>query len=191
MKKILDDIYKDSIKAKKDFFNEDNGELIIKASQLIANTFQDEKKLMLCGNGGSAADSQHIAAEFVNRFEIERRPLAAIALTTDASNITSIGNDYDFSEIFSKQVMALGTEGDTLIAISTSGTSKNVIRAVEEAKKLEMHVIGFSGGTGGDLKELSDICLTVDTKKTARIQEVHIMIGHMICALVDNILFEA
>lgn len=190
MKKILDDIYFDSIKVKQDFFNDDNGELIIKAAQLVANTFKDDKKLLLCGNGGSAADAQHIAAEFVNRFEIERRPLAALALTTDSSNITSIANDYSFEEIFSKQVQALGNEGDTLIAISTSGTSKNVVRAVEAAKDLEMHVIALSGGTGGDLKDLADICLTVGANKTARIQEVHIMVGHMICALVDEILFE-
>jgi len=145
---------------------------------------------MVIGNGGSAADSQHIAAEFVNRFEIERPPLPALALTTDSSILTSIGNDYDFKFVFSKQVKALGKEADVLLAISTSGASQNVVKAVETAKGLGIKTIALTGKEGGELIEKADLVLNVESQSTPRIQEAHITICHIICELVDHILFK-
>ena len=145
---------------------------------------------MLCGNGGSAADSQHIAAEFVNRFMLERPPLPALALTTDTSIITCIGNDYSFDEIFSKQVKALGMEGDVLLAISTSGNSKNVLMAAKDARARGIYVAGLMGGDGGKLADLVDTALIVNSKVTARVQEAHILAGHILCQLVDHVLFQ-
>jgi len=180
----------ESIEAKRAFFNEANVEAITKAATLVSDAFKAGGKLMIVGNGGSAADAQHLVAEFVNRFQIERPPLPALALTTDSSVITSIGNDYDYSLIFSKQVKALGKEGDVLLAISTSGNSTNVIEAVVAAKALGIKTITMTGGDGGALAKQADIALNVEVAVTARVQEVHITIGHIICELVDYILFE-
>ena len=143
---------------------------------------------MLFRSGGSASDSQHLAAEFVGRYEKERRALAAIALTTDTSILTAVGNDYGYDKVFVRQIEALGQKGDVLFAISTSGNSKNVMAAVHRAKELGIHVIGFTGGEGGQLKALADLPIVIPSKKTSRIQESHIMIGHILCECVDELL---
>lgn len=159
---------------------------IAQAANLIIEAYQKGKKLLLCGNGGSAADAQHIAAELVGRFKKERRGLAAIALTTDSSIMTAVANDYWYDLLFARQVEALGDKEDVLIAISTSGNSVNIIRAVESAKFKGLKVVGFLGGDGGKLKDLVDIALLVPAEDSDRIQEVHIMMGHIICSLVDS-----
>ena len=189
MKKIIEQILLESIRVKETFIR-DNAAPLILFSQKIAQTFTSDRKLMICGNGGSAADAQHIAAEFVNRFILERPPLPAIALSTDTSVITSIGNDYSFDEVFVKQVKAIGLEGDILLAISTSGNSANVIAAVETAKELEIYTVGLTGGDGGRLSGLVDMALVVKETATPRIQEAHILAAHIICQLVDYILFQ-
>jgi D-sedoheptulose 7-phosphate isomerase len=149
-------------------------------------TLKTGRKILLCGNGGSAADAQHIAAEFVVRLKMERRGYPAIALTTDSSILTSCGNDYGFDRIFQRQIEALGGFGDCLIAISTSGSSKNVLLAVREARAKGMKVIGFTGKGGGKMAELCDILIDVRSKNTMRIQETHIMFFHIICDMVEK-----
>lgn len=181
--------FKESISTKEKFLTKKNISLVVSAAEMIAESFKSGGKLLIVGNGGSAADAQHLAAEFVNRFVIERPPLPALALTTDTSTITSIGNDYAFDQSFSKQVRALGRAGDVLLAISTSGNSPNILKAVETAKALDIKVIGLTGKGGGALAEGSDILLDVEAKATARIQEVHITICHILCELVDHTLF--
>lgn len=188
MEKIIKRNYREGIETKEVFFKH-NTNLIIDAARLIAEALKNHCKLLLCGNGGSAADAQHIAGEFVNRFMIERPPLPAIALTTDTSVITSIGNDYDFSQIFSKQVKALGKEGDILFAISTSGNSTNIIKALKVARDMGIKSIGLTGKGGGKMAAVTDILLNVDSNCTPRIQEVHITVSHILCELVDHILF--
>jgi D-sedoheptulose 7-phosphate isomerase len=160
--------------------------VIDEAAHLIQTTLSRGGKLMLCGNGGSAADSQHIAAELAGRFVKDRRPLAAVALSTDTSALTSIGNDYGFDEVFSRQVMALGRRGDCLLGISTSGNSRNVIRAVDAARSAGIHTIGLLGRDGGALRALCEVTIVVPSATTARIQEAHIFIGHTLCALVEE-----
>lgn len=142
-------------------------------------------KVLLCGNGGSAADSQHLAAELVGRFQKERRSLAAIALTTDTSILTAVGNDYGYDQVFARQVEGLGRSGDVLIGISTSGNSGNVVKAVEMARSIGMHTIAFTGEGGGKMKDMCDLTLAIPSKVTARIQEMHILAGHIICELVE------
>ncbi len=181
---------RESLRVKERFFNKKNAALIESAAVLIADTFKCGGKLLIAGNGGSASDAQHIAAEFVNRFEIERPPLPAIALTTDTSIITSIANDYDYGQVFSKQLKAIGAEGDVLLAISTSGSSTNVVRASECAEKLGMKTIALSGQGGGKLAEKADILISVKSASTARVQEVHITVCHIICEVVDSLLFK-
>jgi D-sedoheptulose 7-phosphate isomerase len=189
VKDIVKDMLNESLKVKEDFINNNTREIILVAEKIV-QAFTNDHKLMLCGNGGSAADAQHIAAEFINRFEFERPPLPAIALTTDSSIITSIGNDYSFNDIFSKQVKAIGVEGDILMAISTSGNSANILSAAKAAKDMGIYVVGLAGNDGGKLKGLVDSCLIVNSTSTARIQESHILAGHIICKLVDYILFQ-
>ena len=189
MERIIDDILTASLEAKKAFIG-DNGASLILLAEKVAETFTHDRKLLLCGNGGSAADCQHIAAEFVNRYVLERPPLPALALTTDTSILTSIGNDYSFDEIFSKQVKALGTQGDMLLAVSTSGNSPNVAAAVKDARDRGIYTAAFLGGDGGTLAGSVDLALVVKHHVTARIQEVHILAGHMLCHLVDHILFQ-
>lgn len=181
---------KDSIKTKEKFLTKKNAALVVQAAEAIVEAFKAGGKLLVAGNGGSAADAQHLAAEFVNRFEIERPPLPALALTTDSSNITSIGNDYSFDQIFSKQVRALGKGNDVFLAISTSGNSPNITKAVEVAKSMGIKVIALTGKGGGELAKKADILLNVDAKVTARIQEVHITVCHILCELVDHMLFQ-
>jgi D-sedoheptulose 7-phosphate isomerase len=160
--------------------------LIQEAGELATNTFKNGGKVLICGNGGSAADSQHIAAELSGRFKKERIALAGIALTTDTSALTAIGNDYGYEFVFSRQVEALAKEGDLFIGISTSGNSLNVIKAIESAKKIGCKVITLTGKTGGKMKNLGDINLVMPSNDTPRIQEMHIMVGHMICAIIDE-----
>jgi len=159
---------------------------VAQAAELMAKTLSSGRKLMLCGNGGSAADSQHLAAEFTGRFIKDRKPLAALALSTDTSALTCISNDYSFDEVFSRQVLGLGIAGDCLLAISTSGNSKNVLRAVEAARGLKMHTIGLLGRDGGALAKLCELAIIVPSATTARIQEAHIMIGHTLCGMIEE-----
>jgi len=175
----------DSLLLKKSFF-ERNEDLIAAAGREICSAFDRGNKILLFGNGGSAADAQHIAAEWVGRFQRERRPLPAIALTTDTSILTCLGNDYGYDRIFSRQVQALGRAGDIAIAISTSGNSPNVLAGVDAARALGMTTIGLTGKDGGKLGPLVAIHLNVPHTSTARVQEVHIMIGHLLCELVDG-----
>jgi len=182
-------IFATSIAVKRQFLRENVGQLV-EVVDAIATTLRAGNKLLLFGNGGSAADAQHIAAEFVNRFKIERPALPAIALTTDTSALTSIANDYGYGEVFAKQVRALGRSGDLALAISTSGTAANVLRAVAACRRLGIQTVALTGGTGGKLAEAADFVLRVGgTTETARIQETHILVGHVICELVDEQLF--
>ena len=187
MKNIVLDTLEESIRVK-DRFIKDNIPLILRGADMLVSCITSGHKILIFGNGGSAADAQHIAAEFVNRFQIERPPLAALALTTDTSIITSIGNDYDFDEIFSKQIRALGRKDDIAIGISTSGGSKNVIQAIHAAGKIGMVTIGLTG-RGGALAQCADLVFSVKSDITARVQEAHIILGHILCDLVDRILF--
>lgn len=155
------------------------------ASESMAACLSKGGKLMLCGNGGSAADCQHLAAELTGRLVRDRRPLAALALTTDTSALTCIANDYDFQQVFARQVVALGRPGDVLLGISTSGRSENVLRAVQAAGELGMVTVGLLGRDGGPLRELCDISIVVPSQTTARIQEMHILIGHTMCAQIE------
>ncbi|GAV21424.1 D-sedoheptulose 7-phosphate isomerase [Mariprofundus micogutta] len=166
-------------------------EPLLSAASIIVKCLQGGGKILACGNGGSAADAQHFAAELVNRFEINRRGLAAVALTHDASVITSIANDFSFDQIFSRQVEALGRPGDLLLAISTSGASRNVIAAVEKAGEIGMNTIALTGKNGGELGQNSNISvhLNIDYGSTPRIQEMHITCLHILCSLVDDDLF--
>lgn len=164
---------------------------IADAAQALVMCLMNDGKILVCGNGGSAADAQHFAAELINRFEIERPALAAIALTTDSSVLTSIANDYDYSQIFSRQVRGLGMADDVLIAISTSGNSINVVEAVHAAHERDMRVIaltGREGGTMGEMLEANDFHLCVHAESTARIQEVHLLILHCLCDAIDHLL---
>ncbi len=188
MKDIILKAFEESAQIKVKFARE-NVDKIIEVVQLIAQAFREGRKVILFGNGGSAMDASHIAAEFVNRFLMERPPLPAIALNTDAAVLTSISNDYDFSQVYSKQLAALGHEGDVAIGISTSGNSPNVIKAIQTAKKNGMKTIVLTGGTGGKLASIADLVFIVPTKATPRIQETHITLGHTICQLVDEELF--
>ena len=191
MKEAITKAFEESIQAKRAFLKE-NLSTLMSAIDAVAEAFLRGNKFLIFGNGGSAADAQHIAAEFVNRFRIERPPLPALALTTDTSAITSIANDYDYKEIFSKQVKALGKEGDVALAISTSGNAANVLAAIEVCKKLKIATIGLTGGDGGKMARQVDYLLRVsEGKNTARIQETHILVGHVICELVDQKLFSA
>src|SRR5437016_5781327 len=183
--------FADSIAAKRAFVREHARTLAL-VGDLLAERFAAGSKVLLFGNGGSAADAQHIAAEFVNRFVIERPPLPAIALTTDSSALTSIANDDDYKEVFAKQVRALAKEGDIALAISTSGNSANVLVAIDVCKQLKITTIGLTGGNGGKMAGKVDFLLKVsEGRNSPRIQEHHILVGHVICDIVDQKLFPA
>ena len=182
-------IFKESNRIKEAFVNENLSKLV-NVVEAITAALKAGNKILLFGNGGSAADAQHLAAEFVNRFVIERPPLPAIALTTDSSIITSISNDYDFSEVFRKQIRALGQAGDIAWGISTSGNSANVLKGLETAKKMDLITIAFTGKDGGSIAQIADFSINVASAVTARIQEAHITAGHAICDLVDIKLFQ-
>ena len=189
MRRQIQQIFSTSIAVKRQFLR-DNLATLEQAIELVAAALRDGHKLLLFGNGGSAADAQHIAAEFVNRFKIERVPLPAISLTTDTSALTSIANDYGYAEVFAKQVRALGRPGDVALDISTSGQAINVLRAVAVCKRIGVRTIAFTGGSGGKLATVADLVLrAAATTETARIQETHILAGHVICELVDARLF--
>ncbi len=187
--KYIQDQLNESAETKKKMFEACAGD-ILKAVDAIINAFNNKKKVLLCGNGGSAADSQHIATELVIRMnKADRAALPAIALTTDTSMLTAGGNDIGFDNIFSRQIEALGNSGDVLIAISTSGKSENINRAVKEAKKKGMTVIGFLGKGGGSSKDIVDVPIIIPSNDTQRIQEGHITVAHIICGIVENEMF--
>jgi D-sedoheptulose 7-phosphate isomerase len=189
MKDAIIQVFRESADVKVRFIRQ-NAEFLAQAVKMIVRAFKAGNKVLLFGNGGSAADAQHIAAEFVNRFLIERPPLPAIALTTDTSILTSISNDYGYVDSFAKQVKALGREGDVAVGISTSGAAANVIKAIQVAKEMGLKTVGLSGRDGGEVSRLVDIALVVDSQSTPRIQEVHITIGHVLCEMVDRMLFQ-
>jgi D-sedoheptulose 7-phosphate isomerase len=162
---------------------------ILAIAEMIVRAFRGNQRLFLFGNGGSAADAQHLAAEFVNRFQMERRPLPAIALTVDTSILTSIGNDYRFEDVFLKQLQALAQPGDVALGISTSGRSPNVVTALKWARSHGVHTVGWSGAAETEMDVYSDIILHVDALTTARVQECHITAGHVVCGLVEEMLF--
>ena len=189
MEEVIHKRFEETEKVKKQFLQENHPQLIA-IIKLIADALENGSKLLLFGNGGSAAEAQHLAAEFVNRFLMNRPPLPAIALNTDSSILTSIGNDYNFSEVFSKQIVALGKEGDIAIGISTSGNSANVIRAIEVAKEMGIETIALTGNDGGDLAKVADHSLIVPSSSTPCIQEVHMAVGHILCEMVEAQIFK-
>ena len=178
------------VRAREKFFQE-NAQTLVEVARISAISLARGGKILFCGNGGSAADAQHLAAEFVNRFLMERPPLPALALTTDTSVLTAVSNDYSFNDVFAKQVKALGQAGDVLVGISTSGNSHNVNKALIQAKELDMITVGLGGKNGGEMVDYCDYALIVPDKDTPIIQEVHIAAGHLLCRLVDYYLFEA
>ena len=182
-----------SIMAKEAFAKEAADDIVTVAGWIV-ETFEDGGKLLIFGNGGSAADAQHMTAEFVNRFLINRRPLPALALTTDTSVLTSIGNDFSFDQIFAKQVQALAKPEDLALGISTSGTSANVVKAMETAREIGLRTVALTGGTknpGGDLGRVSDMVLNVPSDSTPHIQEVHLWVEHLLCEMVETEMFAA
>lgn len=181
----------DSILLKTKFLNNEKMlDTIIETSNIIANAIKNGNKLLVCGNGGSAADAQHIAGEFINKFYYDRPPMPCIALTTDTSVLTAIGNDYDFSQIFSKQTEALGIKGDVFLGISTSGNSEDVVSAIKKAKEKKMTTISLIGGNlQSKMAMESDYVINVDSTETPRIQEIHMVIYHIICQLVEEIVY--
>ena len=190
MEKIIEEHLRKSVELKTKILNDLSLlTMIKKVSLAIIEAYRNKKKLILFGNGGSAADAQHIAAELVNRFELERMALPAIALTTDTSVLTSIANDYDYSKVFARQAEALAEEGDVVIGISTSGTSLSVIKGIEVAKEKGAKTIGLTGKNGGKLAKIVDLVLKVPSNDTPRIQEAHITILHIICYLIEKKLF--
>ncbi|UCC66745.1 MAG: D-sedoheptulose 7-phosphate isomerase [Deltaproteobacteria bacterium] len=183
-------LVQESLKVKERFFRE-NLDAILEIAHLITSTLRRRDKILLFGNGGSAADAQHIAAEFVNRYLLDRAPLPAIALTTDTSILTSISNDVDFSLVFARQIEALGRKGDIAWGISTSGRSPNVIEGLRKAKEMGLVTIAFTGQDGGEVLRIADYGLNVGSNSTPRIQEVHITVGHILCELVEDELFSS
>jgi len=182
--------FEESAAVKQQFVKE-NVDTIIEVSRMIADSLNKGGKLLLFGNGGSSTDASHIAAEFVNRFLKDRPPFPAIALNTDMAVITSISNDYDFSEIFARQLKALAQEGDVVLAISTSGNSPNVLKAIDVAKKKKLKTIAFTGAKGDKLASKTDYVFAVPSSNTPRIQETHSILGHVICQMVEEILLES
>ena len=185
---LIETLATESVRVKTAFFKS-NGQKIAETASAVSAAFRQGQKMLLFGNGGSAADAQHIAAEFVGRFIPERKPLPAISLATDTSALTSLGNDYGYSAVFSRQVEALGVSGDVAIGISTSGNSPNVIEALDIARARGMLTIGFTGEGGGKMNGHADILFCVPSKATPRIQETHLTLAHILCELVDRELF--
>ena len=188
MDKLIQKRFKESAEVKARFLKE-NLSRLLETIKLVSHTFEAGNKLFFFGNGGSAADAQHIAAEFVNRYIMDRPPLPAIALTTDTSVLTSVSNDMAFNDIFSRQIKALGKEGDVAVGISTSGNSPNVIKAFEVAKEMGIKTVALTGNDGGILAKLADLSLIVSSNSTPRVQETHILIGHLLCEMVEHQLF--
>jgi len=191
VKKTVEDILNESIRVKKKIV--DDPSLLSQISQissLIVEAYRKKKKVLLFGNGGSAADAQHIAGELVGKFKLERKSLPAIALTTNTSIISAIGNDYGFERVFERQIESMVDSKDVVVGISTSGNSENVIKGILKAKEKGAKVIAFTGSSGGKMKDIVDILLNIPSDNTPRIQEGHITIGHIICGLVEKELFE-
>ncbi len=186
--KRLEEAVEESAELKKRMVAE-QGEAVVAAAELLAQVLKSGGRVLIFGNGGSAADAQHLAAEFVNRFQVERPPLGALALTTDSSILTAVANDYDFLEVFAKQVQALGRPGDLALGISTSGNSPNVVQGLQAAREMGLRTLAFSGRDGGPVAAQAELALVVPSRNTPRIQEVHITIGHALCDLVDVLLF--
>jgi len=187
---MIQDIIKASITVKEKILNDSELiDLITEVTAVCTQAFQQDKKVLFCGNGGSAADAQHLAAEFSGRFYFDRDPLFAEALHVNTSYLTAVANDYAYDEIYARLIKAKGREGDILFGISTSGNSKNILRAFEEAKLQGMITIGMTGSTGGQMKKWSDYLLNMPSKDTPRIQEAHILVGHIICELVEKNMF--
>jgi D-sedoheptulose 7-phosphate isomerase len=178
----------ESARLKREFF-EKEADSVLRAGELLASALRQKRKLLLFGNGGSAADAQHFSAELVNRFRFDRPGLPAIALTTDSSTLTSIANDSDFESVFSRQIEALGIPGDVAVGISTSGSSPNVLKGIEAARVAGLGTLALSGRDGGKLQPLADLCLTVPHGETSRIQEVHGLLIHLFCEMIEEALF--
>lgn len=189
MEEKIRSLLKESISVKEKTLKEQS-KTIAKIAKRIIQCYRQGKKVIFFGNGGSAADAQHLATELVSRFQKERKSLPAIALTTDTSALTAIGNDYGFEKVFSRQVEAMVEKGDVVVGISTSGNSLNVIEGIKEAKKRGAYTIGFLGATGGKLRSIVDLPLCIPSLNTARIQEAHITVGHIICQIVEEELFK-
>ena len=190
MQEKIIDLINDSIRNFSNISNDDHMiSLIERISNIIITAFNNENKLLLCGNGGSAADAQHIAAELSGRFEMDRKALNAQALHVNSSYLTAVANDYGFENVYSRMIEASAKSGDVLIALSTSGNSKNVINAIKKANQMQMETIGFSGNGGGIMKDLCKYNLIITSNNTARIQEAHILVGHIICKLIEQKIF--
>ena len=188
LNKIINSYIEESKKAL-DTFLEIDKLSILNASKLIVKAFKSGNKVLMCGNGGSASDAQHFAAELIGRFKRNRSSFAAISLNTDTSALTAIANDYDFTDVFSRQVEGIGKKGDILLAISTSGNSKNIIKAAIQAKKQKLHIISLTGFNTSVLEKNSDICIKVPSKVTSHIQELHIIVVHLLCTLIEEQFF--
>ena len=182
--------FRESISVKQAFLNDpERMEQVKSAAEYCIESLEQGGKILFCGNGGSAADAQHLAAELSGRFQYDRKPLYAEALHVNASFMTAVANDYGYDEVYSRMVEAAGRKGDVLVALSTSGNSANVVKAVEQAKKQNMVTIGLTGAKGGKLEQLCELCIKVPSDDTARIQETHILIGHAICQKIEATLF--
>ena len=187
-KRLIEHFVAESVRVKSEFFDS-NATLIAETAERMARALNEGRKVLLFGNGGSAADAQHIAAEFVGRFIPDRIPLPAISLATDTSALTALGNDYGYNMVFSRQVQALGNAGDIAIGISTSGNSPNVLEAFDSARAKSLLTIGFTGQDGGKMNGRTDILFRVPSRMTPRIKETHITLGHVLCELIDRELF--
>lgn len=185
---LIDQFVGESLRVKTQFFNE-NKETIVRTAETIAHGLHTGHKVLFFGNGGSAADAQHLAAELVGRFGPDRSPLAGISLSTDTSILTAVGNDYGYDHVFSRQIAGLGQAGDTAIAISTSGNSPSVLEAIDVARSKGLFTVGFTGETGGKMNGRVEVLFRVPSRQTPRIQETHILLGHILCELVDRQLF--
>jgi D-sedoheptulose 7-phosphate isomerase len=186
--KLIDQFVSESLRVKTQFF-EQNKDAIVRTAETIAHGLRSGHKVLFFGNGGSAADAQHLAAELVGRFGPDRAPLAGISLSTDTSILTALGNDYGYENVFSRQIAALGHAGDAAIAISTSGNSPSVIEGIDVARSKGLFTVGFTGETGGKMKDRVEVLFRVPSRQTPRIQETHILLGHILCELVDRQLF--
>lgn len=190
MQKYIKNQIEESVKVKQEILqNIDLMNLIEEVSRKTIEVYRNGNKTIIAGNGGSAADAQHIAGEFVSKFYFDRPGIPSIALTTDTSIITAIGNDYGYNKLFSRQIQANGQEGDIFIGISTSGNSQNIVEALVECKSKGITTVGLTGETGGKMAELCDYCIKIPSKETPRVQESHIVIGHIICAIVEEAIF--
>ncbi|MDA7768240.1 D-sedoheptulose 7-phosphate isomerase [Flavobacteriales bacterium] len=189
-REIISNNISNSIKVKNEILNDESLiNQILDVAETIQNSFENNCKLLLCGNGGSAADAQHLAAEFSGRYYMDRDPLHAEALHTDTSFMTAVANDYSFNDVYSRLIRGIGKKGDILIGLSTSGNSTNIVNALKEAKELGIKTIGFTGKNGGEINQHCDIIIKVPSRDTPRIQEAHLLIGHAICELVEKNLF--